>query len=99
MKRILYVLLCLFTFVIYFDCFYVFAADKSKIILSTTDIDTPYDIIGIVSYKTGEPDVDVVNRGIMRQAARLNATNVVGIRYFSSAGFFYGYGTAVKTKE
>lgn len=98
-KNKFFLLLPLVLFTMAYFSSHEVAAEKKKIIFSTTDISQEYDIMGIVSYRTGETDIDVVNRGLLRRAKNMKATHVIGIRYHTYAGYFYGYGTAVKVKE
>lgn len=69
------------------------------IVLTTADIKDSYKVIGIVSARGGEVDLDSLN-GKLKDAARsLGADYVIGVNYFNYSGYVYAYGTAVKIKE
>jgi len=76
------------------------AANKQKdVILSTEDIKDSYKVIGIVSIRSGEVDIVVLNGKLKDAARELGADYVIGINYFTYSGYVYAYGTAVKIKE
>lgn len=74
---------------------------KSKeVILTNADIKDSYKIIGIVSVKTGETNLDSLNDKLRGEAEDIGADYVVGVNYFYvQGGYLYAYGTAVKVKE
>jgi hypothetical protein len=73
---------------------------KSKdIILTTADIKDSYKVIGIVSIRGGEVNLDTLNSKLKDAARELGADYVIGINYFTYSGYVYAYGTAVKIKE
>ncbi|KPK41301.1 MAG: hypothetical protein AMJ78_05830 [Omnitrophica WOR_2 bacterium SM23_29] len=103
MKRLLFFVSVFLAFVI-LQSFFVpqtFAEKKKpkEIILSTIDIDEDYELIGIVSARTGEVNIDKANVKLKEEAKRLGADYVIGVRYFNYGGYLYAYGTAVKIKE
>ena len=67
--------------------------------LTTGDLSRAYEIVGIVSYKTGSTSVDDVNKGLIKAAGKMGGVQyIISVRYFSHAGSIYGYGTAVKPR-
>ena len=73
------------------------ARDKKKdVILSTVDIDEAYEILGLVYYRSSELNPKKIHTELKKQAEKLGADYVVGIRYYDNAGYLYGSGTAVK---
>lgn len=104
MKRLIFLVSVFLAFVILQSFFVpqIFAAEKKKpkeIIFSTVDIDEDYELIGIVSARTGEVNIDKANVKLKEEAKRLGADYVIGVRYFNYGGYLYAYGTAVKIKE
>ncbi len=75
------------------------AKPKKEIILTTTDIKDSYKVIGIISAKTGEMNLDSLNDKLKEQAKGLGADYVIGVTYFTYSGYVCTYGTAVKIKE
>lgn len=78
-----------------------FAQQKKKpkeIILSTVDIDEDYEILGIVSVRSGEVNLSTINENLKAEARNLGADHVIMVRYFQASGYIYAYGTAVKIK-
>lgn len=71
-------------------------ADQKQVILTTTDLKGDYEILGIVTYSSGTPDINIVNEGLKKKAAQMNADYVVSVRYISHTGKLFGWGTAVK---
>lgn len=79
-----------------------FAQKKKKpkeVILSTVDIDENYEIIGIVSIRSGEVNLVSINDKLKEEAKNLHADYVIGVRYLDHSGYIYAYGTAVKIKK
>ena len=73
---------------------------KKEVLLTTTDIKDSYKVIGIVSVRTGETNLDTLNDKLKEEAKGLNADYVIGVNYFyMQGGYLYAYGTAVKVKE
>ena len=73
------------------------AKDKKKgVILSTVDIDEEYEILGLVSYRSSELSPKKIHTELKKQAKKMGADYVIGITYYSNAGYLYGSGTAVK---
>ncbi|MDP3786928.1 MAG: selenium-binding protein [Candidatus Omnitrophota bacterium] len=73
---------------------------KKEVILTTTDIKDSYKVIGIISTRTGETNLDTLNDKLKEAAKDLGADYVIGVRYFYvQGGYLYAYGTAVKIKE
>ncbi len=78
-----------------------FAQQKKKpkdIILSTVDIDEDYEILGIVSVRSGDVNISAINENLKAEARNLGADHVIMVRYFQASGYVYAYGTAVKIK-
>ena len=76
------------------------AGGKQKdVILTTSDIKDSYKVIGIVSIRGGEVNLDALNSKLKDAAKELGADYVIGINYFTYSGYVYAYGTAVKIKE
>lgn len=71
---------------------------KKEVILSTVDIKEDYEILGIVSVRSGEVNLLSVNEKLKEEAKNLGADYVVTLRYFDYGGYIYAYGTAVKIK-
>lgn len=71
---------------------------KNKVILSTVGIIEDYEILGIVSYRSNEIEIEKINEALRNKAEKIGADYVIGIQYFSGAGYLYGTGTAVKLK-
>ena len=69
---------------------------KKKVILSTVGINEDHEVLGLVSYRSSELDPKKIHAELRKQAERMGADYVVGITYFSNAGYIYGSGTAVK---
>ena len=73
---------------------------KKEIVLTTTDIKDSYKVIGIISTKTGETNLDTLNDKLKEAAKDLGADYVIGVSYFYvQGGYLYASGTAVKVKE
>ena len=73
---------------------------KKEVILTTTDIKDSYKVIGLISAKTGETNLDTLNDKLKETAKDLGADYVIGVGYFfMQGGYLYAYGTAVKIKE
>ncbi|MFH1778529.1 MAG: hypothetical protein ABH847_00640 [Candidatus Omnitrophota bacterium] len=80
---------------------YALAQQKKKpkeVILSTADIDEDYEILGIVSVRSGEVNLTTINDKLKEEAKNLGADYVVMVRYFDYSGYIYAYGTAAKIK-
>ena len=75
------------------------AGKQKDVTLTTEDIKDPYKVIGIVSIRSGEVDLVVLNGKLKDAARELGADYVIGINYFTYSGYIYAYGTAVKIKE
>ncbi len=69
---------------------------KSRTILSTVDIDEEYEILGLVSYRSSQLSPEKMHTELRKQAEKLGADYVVGIRYYNNAGYLYATGTAVR---
>jgi hypothetical protein len=94
MKILLMILTAVFIFSTLPDAM---AKDKKKsVILSTVDIGEDYEILGLVSYRSSELSTKKVNKELKKQAKKMGADYVIGIDYYSNAGYLYGTGTAVK---
>jgi len=79
-----------------------YAKTKSKarpVILTTTDVKQAYEVIDIVSYRTGDVAFSTIMKGLKKEAKTLKADAVIGVRCFSYGDYIYGYGTAVKFKK
>ena len=74
-------------------------AKQKDVILTTADIKDSYKVIGIVSIRGGEVNLDALNSKLKDAAKELGADYVIGIQYFNYSGYVYAYGTAVKIKE
>ncbi len=73
------------------------AKDKKKrVILSTVDIKEDYKILGLVSYRSSDLNPKKIHAELRKQAKKVDADYVVGITYYSNAGYLYGSGTAVR---
>ena len=73
---------------------------KTKdVVLTTADIKDSYKVIGIVSIRSGEVNLDALNSKLKDAAREMGADYVIGINYFTYSGYVYAYGTAVKIKE
>lgn len=73
---------------------------KKEVILTTTDIRDSYKVIGMISVRTGETNLDTLNDKLKEAAKDLGADYVIGVGYFyAQGGYLYAYGTAVKIKE
>jgi len=79
------------------------AATKSKkkkgVILSTVDIDEDYEVLGLVYYRSSELSPKRIHSELKEKARKMGADYVIGITYYSNAGYLYGSGTAVKLIE
>lgn len=78
-----------------------FAQQKKKpkeIILSTVDIKEDYEILGIVSARSGDVSLSVINEKLKEEAKNIGAEAVITVRYFDYSGYIYAYGTAVRFK-
>ena len=75
------------------------AGKQKDIILTTADIKESYKVIGIVSIRGGEVNLDALNSKLKDAGKELGADAVIGIQYFTYSGYVYAYGTAVKIKE
>ncbi|MFA6355738.1 MAG: hypothetical protein WCY23_01365 [Candidatus Omnitrophota bacterium] len=75
------------------------SAKQKEIVLTTADIKDSYKVIGIVSARGGEVNLDGLNSKLKDAAKDLGADCVIGINYFNYSGYVYAYGTAVKLKE
>lgn len=69
---------------------------KGRVILSTVDIDEEYEIRGLVSYRSSQLSPEKMHTELRKQAEKLGADYVVGIRYYNNAGYLYATGTAVR---
>jgi ABC-type sugar transport system substrate-binding protein len=72
------------------------AADKKGVVLSTVDLKADYEILGLVYYRSSELSSKKINDELRKQAEDMGADYVIGITYYSNAGYLYGSGTAVK---
>jgi hypothetical protein len=72
---------------------------QKEIVLTTGDLKESYKVIGIISARGGEVNLDGLNGKLKDTARDLGADYVVGINYFNYSGYVYAYGTAVKLKE
>ncbi|MDD4878874.1 MAG: hypothetical protein PHR22_00265 [Candidatus Omnitrophica bacterium] len=72
---------------------------QKDVILTPADIQDSYKVIGIVSIRGGEVNLDALNSKLKDAAKELGADYVIGIQYFNYSGYVYAYGTAVKVKE
>ena len=78
------------------------AKDKKKkkgVILSTVDIDEEYKILGLVSYRSNELSPKKMHDALRKKAKKMDADYVIGITYYSNAGYLYATGTAIKLIE
>jgi hypothetical protein len=75
------------------------SAKQKSIVLTTADIKDSYKVIGIVSARGGEVNLDGLNSKLKDAAKDLGADCVIGVNYFNYSGYVYAYGTAVKLKE
>ncbi|MFA5338971.1 MAG: hypothetical protein WC317_02340 [Candidatus Omnitrophota bacterium] len=75
------------------------SAKQKDIVLTTADIKDSYKVIGIVSIRGGEVNLDALNSKLKDAGKELGADAVIGIQYFTYSGYVYAYGTAVKIKE
>ncbi|MDP3790253.1 MAG: hypothetical protein Q8R48_07625 [Candidatus Omnitrophota bacterium] len=102
MKKIFYFLMSILLTVFSLSCAYGYdgtmAGTKKAggVVLSTGDLKTDYEILGIVSYRSSETMPDKINNELKKQAEDLDADYVIGITYYSGFGYLYGSGTAVK---
>lgn len=96
MKRQVFIGIFSFLIAIIMSASAVSAKDKKGVILSTIDIDEEYEILGIVSHRSSELDPKEIHAALVRQAEKMGADYVLGILYYSHAGYLYGSGTAVK---
>jgi len=71
-------------------------AEEKEVILSTVDIDEDYEILGLVSYRSSELEPEKIHKELQKQAKKMGADYIIGITYYSNAGYLYGSGTAVK---
>lgn len=79
---------------------YAVAKEKKKgVILSTVDIDEEYEILGLVSYRSNELSPQKMHDALQKEAEKMGADYVIGINYYSNAGYLYATGTAVKLTE
>ncbi|MBU4488338.1 MAG: hypothetical protein KKI13_04655 [Candidatus Omnitrophica bacterium] len=74
----------------------VSGAEKKGVTLTTADLKQDYEILGLVSYRTGELNPKKINDELTKQAESMGADYVIGITYYNNAGYLYGSGTAVK---
>ena len=72
---------------------------KNGVELSTVDIKEDYEILGLVHYRSNELDPKKINAELTNQAKGMGADYVVGVTYYSNAGYLYGTGTAVRLIE
>lgn len=72
---------------------------KKGVILSTVDISADYEILGLVYYRSSELDPKKIHKELKKKAKKMGADYVVGLTYYSNAGYLYGSGTAVKLIE
>lgn len=75
------------------------SAKQKDIVLTTADIKDSYKVIGIISARGGEVNLDGLNSKLKDAAKDLGADCVIGVNYFNYSGYVYAYGTAVKLKE
>ena len=76
-------------------------AKPKGVVVSTSDAKASYNVLGLVSYRSGKAGGRVVNdieEGLAKEGAKLGADAVVSVRFLSYTGYLYGYGTAVKFK-
>lgn len=101
MKRLFKVAILFFAIIFSFAVLSdTIAQDKKKrVILSTVDIDEDYEILGLVSYRSSELSPKKIHKELRKQAKEMGADYVIGITYYSNAGYLYGSGTAVKLIE
>ena len=85
--------------------FYIFSyslvgisEEKKEVKLTTCDLNKPYKIVSVIVYRSGVADLNKINDELKKQAKKMKANYVIGIRYFEAYGYLYGYGTAVTTK-
>lgn len=79
--------------------FSVTFSEKVDVTVITTDLNEPYEIVGFVFARSGSPDLSKINDDLKEQAEKMDADYLIGVRYVIYAGYIYGYGTAVKTKQ
>ncbi len=72
---------------------------QKDIVLTTADMKDSYKVVGIVSARGGEVNLDGLNAKLKDAARDLGADCVIGINYFNYSGYVYAYGTAIKLKE
>lgn len=74
-------------------------AGGKDVFLTTADIKDSYKVIGIISARSGEVNLDSLNDKLREQAKNMGADGVIGINYFNYSGYIFAFGTAIKIKE
>ena len=76
-------------------------AKAKRVVVSTSDAKASYEVLGLVSCRSGKAGGSIVSdieKTLAEEGANLGADAVVSMRFLSHAGYIYGYGTAVKFK-
>jgi len=75
-----------------------FSADTDGIDtkLTTSGLDKPYEILGLVSYRSSVLDPEKIIDELRKKGKALKADYLIGIQFYSHAGYLYGTGTAVR---
>lgn len=83
-----------------FVCIPGYPQDRKKedkiLYLTTVDIQQPYKIIKLVSYRSSVLDPNKVIEELEKKGKKLNADYIIGVHLYSHSGYLYGTGTAVK---
>lgn len=69
---------------------------KARPEIITVDLKKNYKILKMVSVRSGGTELENVDRELLKEAKKIGADFIIGVRYFSHQGYLYGYGTAVK---
>ena len=72
------------------------AESKKEVVLSTVDLKSDYEILGLVYYRSSELSPKKIHDELKKQAEDMGADHVIGITYYNNAGYLYGSGTAVR---
>ncbi len=75
------------------------ATASKGVFLTTEDIKEAYKVIGVISVRGGDVNLDSLNDKLKEQAESLGADCVIGVNYFNYSGYVFAFGTAVKVKE
>ena len=104
MRRVTYLILLSLALSAFMPSFGLALAAEGKgkpkeIFLTTEDIKDPYKVLGVVSIKSGDVNLDNLNDKLKDAAKGLGADCVIGVYYFTYQGYIFVVGTAVKIKE